>query len=123
VYQMISQQTNKKCALTLFFFWRCSARPSLPVLWASGLSSIAYNFIGTQANDNHAMPKAASKYPLSPICTHSGIWPNSHFFYLAHFSVLGVLTLLVERADLGQAYLAAAIILVLLYPIVMLIVP
>ena len=39
------------------------------------------------------------------------------FFYLAHFAVLGMLTLFIERADLGQAYLAAAIILVLLYPI------
>lgn len=39
------------------------------------------------------------------------------FFYLAHFAVLGMLTLFMERDGLGQAYLAAAITLALLYPV------
>ncbi|SDW98647.1 DUF1624 domain-containing protein [Nitrosomonas communis] len=39
------------------------------------------------------------------------------FFYLAHFAVLALLTLLLERAGLGQAFLAAALTLGLLYPI------
>lgn len=39
------------------------------------------------------------------------------FFYLAHFAVLTMLTLFLERAGLEQAYLAAAITLVMLYPI------
>lgn len=39
------------------------------------------------------------------------------FFYLIHFAVLGMLTLFMERAGLGQAYLAAAITLILLYPV------
>lgn len=39
------------------------------------------------------------------------------FFYLAHFAVLAMLTLFLELAGLGQAYLAAAITLVVLYPV------
>lgn len=39
------------------------------------------------------------------------------FFYLAHFAVLGMLTLFLERAGLGQAYFATAVALVVLYPI------
>jgi uncharacterized membrane protein len=39
------------------------------------------------------------------------------FFYLAHFVVLGMLTLFMERAGLGQTYLAALIALIILYPI------
>lgn len=39
------------------------------------------------------------------------------FFYLAHFAVLSLLALFMESAGLGQAYLTAAITLVVLYPI------
>jgi uncharacterized membrane protein len=39
------------------------------------------------------------------------------FFYLAHFAVLAMLNLFLERAGLGQAYLAATITLAVLYPI------
>ncbi|SDY36771.1 DUF1624 domain-containing protein [Nitrosomonas sp. Nm33] len=39
------------------------------------------------------------------------------FFYLAHFPVLAMLTLFLERAGLGQAYLAAIITLAALYPV------
>lgn len=39
------------------------------------------------------------------------------FFYLAHFAVLGVLTLFLKPGSLGQAYLATAIALIALYPI------
>lgn len=39
------------------------------------------------------------------------------FFYLAHFAVLGILTLFLEQAGLGQAFLATAIALGLLYPL------
>ena len=39
------------------------------------------------------------------------------FFYLAHFAVLAMLTPFLERAGLEQAYLAAAITLVMLYPV------
>ncbi len=39
------------------------------------------------------------------------------FFYLAHFAVLGVLSLVLSRGGLEQAYLVAIIALILLYPI------
>ncbi|MCH9638549.1 MAG: heparan-alpha-glucosaminide N-acetyltransferase domain-containing protein [Betaproteobacteria bacterium] len=39
------------------------------------------------------------------------------FFYLAHFGVLAVLSLVLSRGGLEQAYLVALLVLVILYPI------
>ena len=39
------------------------------------------------------------------------------FFYLAHFIVLGLLMIFLEKAGLQQAYLAALITLLILYPV------
>ena len=39
------------------------------------------------------------------------------FFYLAHFAVLGALSLVFSRGGLEQAYLVAIVVLIILYPV------